>query len=105
MHLEWLLNPVAPYAAVAIGMVSCMALFVSLKRDLRVSEGRWMKKLAAMETEWSARMERSSTVTLPSLSKPARVQVLDAAETGTILDATAVWDALSIKVKITLKLP
>ena len=57
MHLEWLLNPVAPYAAVAIGMVSCMALFVSLKRDLRVSEGRWMKKLAAMETEWSARME------------------------------------------------
>ena len=34
-----------------------MALFVSLKRDLRVSEGRWMKKLAAMETEWSARME------------------------------------------------
>ena len=57
MHLEWLLNPAAPYAAVAIGMVVCLFLFVSLKRDLRACESRSMKKLEAMETDWNAKME------------------------------------------------
>ena len=58
MHLEWLLNPAAPYAAVAIGIVLCLSLFVSLKRDLRDAEARSMKKLEAMETDWKAKIQR-----------------------------------------------
>ena len=51
MHLAWLL------AAVVIGMVLCLFLFVSLKRDLRASDVRSMKKLEAMEADWNAKME------------------------------------------------
>ena len=57
MHLEWLLNPVLSYATIAIGMALCLFLFVSLKRDLAASEARSMKKLAALEVEWIAKME------------------------------------------------
>ena len=58
MHLEWLLSPASPYAAVAIGIGLCLFLFVSLKRDLRACEARSMKKLEAMETDWNAKMQR-----------------------------------------------
>jgi hypothetical protein len=58
MRLEWiLLDPVAPYAALGIGMVLCLLLFVSLKRDVRACEARWQTKLAALETDWNAKME------------------------------------------------
>ena len=58
MHLEWLLNPAAPYAAVAIGIGLCLFLFVSLKRDLSASEARSMKTLEALETDWNSKMQR-----------------------------------------------
>jgi hypothetical protein len=57
MHLEWILNPALSYAMTATGMALCLYLFVSLKRDLRTCEARSMKKLAALETEWNAKME------------------------------------------------
>src|SRR5437667_11728311 len=57
MHLEWILHPAAPFAAVALGMVLYLLLFVSLKRDLRASDARWRKKLEALETNWNAKME------------------------------------------------
>jgi hypothetical protein len=57
MHLDWLLNPAALYAAVAIATILCLNLFVSLKRDLSAGEARSMKKLQAMEAHWNAKME------------------------------------------------
>jgi len=57
MHLDWLLNPAALYAAVATGAILCLYLFVSLKRDLSAVESRSMKKLQAMEAHWKAKME------------------------------------------------
>ena len=57
MHLEWILNPAGPYAVVAIGMVLCLVLFLSLKRDLRAGDARWARKLAALEQDCHARME------------------------------------------------
>jgi hypothetical protein len=57
MRLEWILHPVMPYAEIAIGLVLCVYLFVSLKRDLRASEIRSGKKLAALEAAWETRME------------------------------------------------
>ena len=57
MHLKWLLNPAALYAAVATGAILCLYLFVSLKRDLSAVESRSMKKLQAMEAHWNAKME------------------------------------------------
>jgi len=58
MHLDWLLNPAAAYGVVAIGMVMCLVLFVSLKGDLRACERRSKKKLEAMETDWNAKIQR-----------------------------------------------
>jgi hypothetical protein len=43
MHLQWILHPAGPYAVTAFGMGLCLFLFVSLKRDLRASEVRWLK--------------------------------------------------------------
>ncbi len=58
MHLDWIiLHPAMPFAASAIGLSLCLLLFVSLKRDLRAGEARSSKKLAALETDWSAKME------------------------------------------------
>ena len=57
MHLEWILHPAAPYAAIAVGMALCLFLFGSLKRDLRVCDARWAKRLAALEQDYSAGME------------------------------------------------
>jgi hypothetical protein len=57
MHLEWILHPAGPYAAIAIGMALCLFLFGSLKRDLRAGDVRQAKKLAALEQECRARME------------------------------------------------
>src|ERR1700687_1787542 len=57
MHLDWLLHPALPYAAVAIGMVSCLFLFASVQYDLRLRETRSKKKLAAMEADWNAKLE------------------------------------------------
>jgi hypothetical protein len=56
MRLDWiLLHPAAPYAALATGMVLCLFLFVSLKRDLRGAEERSRKKLAALEADLAAK--------------------------------------------------
>ena len=52
MHLEWILHPAAPYAAIAVGMALCLFLFGSLKRDLRVCDARWAKRLAALEQDY-----------------------------------------------------
>jgi len=57
MHLDWLLHPALPYAAVAIGMVSCLFLFASVQYDLRLGEARSKKKLAALESDWNAKLE------------------------------------------------
>jgi hypothetical protein len=57
MRLEWMLHPAMPYAVIAIGLALCLFLFVSLKRDLRVGEARWGKKLGALETDWQAKMK------------------------------------------------
>jgi hypothetical protein len=57
MRLEWILHPVMPYAEIAIGLALCVYLFVSVKRDLRAGEARLSKKLAALETDWQAKME------------------------------------------------
>ena len=57
MHLEWILHPAGPYAAIAIGMALCLFLFGSLKRDLRAGDARGAKKLAALEQDCRARME------------------------------------------------
>jgi len=57
MHLEWILHPAAPYAAIAVGMALCLFLFGSLKSDLRACDVRWAKKLAALEQDYRARME------------------------------------------------
>ena len=57
MRLEWILHPVMPYAEIAIGLALCVYLFVSVKRDLRAGEARVGKKLAALETDWQAKME------------------------------------------------
>jgi hypothetical protein len=58
MRLEWILHPAMPYAAIAIGLALCLFLFVTLKRDLRAGEARWGKKLAEVEADWQAKMER-----------------------------------------------
>ena len=58
MRLEWiLLHPVAPFAAIGIGIVLCLCLFAWLKRDMLACEARWRKKLEALETDWKAKME------------------------------------------------
>jgi hypothetical protein len=58
MHLDWIiLHPAMPFAATAIGLSLCLLLFVSLKRDLRAGEARSSKKLAALETDWRAKLE------------------------------------------------
>jgi hypothetical protein len=57
MHLEWILHPAGPYAAIAIGMALCLFLFGSLKRDLSAGDARQAKKLAALEQDCRARME------------------------------------------------
>src|SRR5580700_5000833 len=58
MRLDWIiLHPAMPFAASAIGLALCLFLFVSLKRDLRAGEARSGKKLAALETDWQAKME------------------------------------------------
>ena len=57
MRLEWILHPVMPYADIAIVLALCVYLFVSVKRDLRAGEARLGKKLAALETDWQAKME------------------------------------------------
>jgi len=46
-----------PYAEIAIGLALCVYLVVSVKRDLRAGEARLGKKLAALETDWQAKME------------------------------------------------
>ena len=52
MRLEWiLLSPAGPYAALATGMVLCLFLFVTLKRDLRAGEHRWRKRLMTLEAD------------------------------------------------------
>jgi hypothetical protein len=57
MRLEWILHPVMSYAEIAIGLALCVYLFVSVKRDLRAGEARLSKKLAALETDWQAKIE------------------------------------------------
>jgi hypothetical protein len=57
MHLEWILHPAGPYAAIAVGMALCLFLFGTLKRDLRAGDARQAKKLAALEQDYRARME------------------------------------------------
>jgi hypothetical protein len=70
MRLEWILHPAAPYAAIAIGIGLCVALFLSLKRELRVCEARWRKRLEALESAYNSKMEsldeRSKEMTLIS---------------------------------------
>jgi hypothetical protein len=58
MRLEWILHPVMTYAVIAVGLSLCLFLFVSLKRDLGACEARVGKKLAALEADWQAKMER-----------------------------------------------
>ena len=57
MRLEWILHPAMPYAVIAIGLALCLHLFITLKRDLRAGETRLARKLAALETDWQAKME------------------------------------------------
>src|SRR5579864_4268629 len=57
MRLEWILHPALTYAMNAIGLVLCLLLFITLKGDLRASETRLRKKLAALERDWQAKME------------------------------------------------
>jgi hypothetical protein len=57
MRLEWILHPALPFAMNAIGLALCLVLFLSLKRDLRASESRSSKKLAALEADWKAKIE------------------------------------------------
>ena len=57
MRLEWILHPALPYAMNAIGLILCLFLFISLKGDLRSCEARLGKRLAALETEWQAKLE------------------------------------------------
>lgn len=58
MRLEWILHPVMTYAEIAIGLFLCFFLFITLKRDLYASEARVGKKLAALETDCQAKIER-----------------------------------------------
>lgn len=58
MGLEWILHPATPYAVIAVGLALCLFLFVTLKRDLRSGEARLGKKLASVEADWQAKMER-----------------------------------------------
>jgi hypothetical protein len=46
------------YAEIAIGLFLCFFLFITLKRDLYASEARVGKKLAALETDCQAKIER-----------------------------------------------
>ena len=52
-----MLHPALTYAVIAVGMILCVVLFVSLKRDLLSSEARARKKVSALESEWTAKME------------------------------------------------
>ena len=38
MRLDWLLNPTAQYAALALGLLFCLYLFVSAKMEMRAVE-------------------------------------------------------------------
>jgi hypothetical protein len=62
MRLEWILHPAMPYAVIATGLALCLYLFVSVKRDLRASEARSGKKLAALEADWDERWKELSQV-------------------------------------------
>jgi len=62
MSLEWILHPVMPYVEIAIGLALCAYLFVSVKRDLRASETRSGKKLAALEADWDERWKELAQV-------------------------------------------
>jgi|SRR5579872_6825769 len=55
--LDWMLHPVLMYALTAAGLVLCVALFLSLKRDMLSSEARGRKQVSALETDWAAKME------------------------------------------------
>jgi len=56
MRLDLILQIALPYALIAAGMGLCLFLFVSLKRDLRASDSRCEKKLAALEAEWKEKV-------------------------------------------------
>jgi hypothetical protein len=52
MRLDWIiLHPAGPYAVLAVGMSLCLYLFVSLKREMRIGEQRWRRKVSALEAE------------------------------------------------------
>jgi len=56
MRIETLiLHPAAQYVALAFGLVLCLFLFWSLKRDLHAAEDRSKKKLASFEEELKAK--------------------------------------------------
>jgi hypothetical protein len=57
MRLDWILHPVVSYILMAAGMGLCLFMFTTLKRDLSAAEVRCQKKLAALETDWRAKMQ------------------------------------------------
>ncbi len=36
MYLDWLLHPIAQYVALAIGLIGCLALFLTAQRELQI---------------------------------------------------------------------
>ncbi len=56
-QLDWMLHPVLTYAVIAAGLVLCVVLFLSLKRDLLSSELRGQKRVSALEADLAAKME------------------------------------------------
>jgi hypothetical protein len=56
-QLDWMLHPALTYAVIAAGLVLCVVLFVSLKRDMLSSEVRGQKRVSALEAELAAKVE------------------------------------------------
>jgi hypothetical protein len=52
-----MLHPALMYAVIAAGLVLCVVLFLSLKRDMLSSEARGRKQVSALETGWAAKLE------------------------------------------------
>lgn len=52
--MTWLINPLTPYAVMAVVLMLTLILFLSMKHELAATQRRFEKKLRALEEELAA---------------------------------------------------
>jgi hypothetical protein len=62
MHIEWLLNPIAQYVALALTLMGCLALFISTKLEMRA-----VRRIAQQPVEAPKEIVLSAPVQAPEI--------------------------------------